>query len=313
MATDSRRLALLQTVYRRLQPILSAVGTATQRLDSRLHGTPLRPLGARSRELFHAADMRWRRLANLAVPFRCNICGADCASLPEQFGREIASCWQCGSTVRWRSIISALSLELFGESLALPDFPHRPDLRGLGLSDSYIYANRLSEKTSYVNTFYDAEPQFDILNPTAEHLGRYDFLISSDVFEHVPPAPVRAFEKARSVLRPGGVLVFSVPYSVEGVTKEHFPELHDYELVHEDGKPLLRNRTKDGRLQEFRELVFHGGPGFTLEMRHFSLAGIRQCVEAAGFKSMAVCAADDPPFGVYWGDVTWSKIIVARS
>jgi SAM-dependent methyltransferase len=196
--------------------------------------------------------------------------------------------------------------------MVIPEFPHRPDLRGLGLSDEACYATGLAAKLGYLNTFYDTEPRFDIMNLDPAHIGQYDFIISSDVFEHVPPPAVRAFENARRLLRPGGVLIFSVPYRVEGETTEHFPELFDYELVRTSSSAVVKNRTRDGREQEFTDLVFHGGPGFTLEMRVFSLNGIQKCVKEAGFSHLEIYDKDDWDFGLCWKGATWSHVMAAR-
>jgi SAM-dependent methyltransferase len=215
--------------------------------------------------------------------------------------------------MRWRAIGAALSKELFGKVLAIPHFPRRPDLKGLGLSDDRCYSMGLAKKLGYVNTFHDREPKFDIMRVGVEHVGRYDFLISSDVFEHVPPPPLVAFANARRMLRTGGILVFSVPYRVEGETIEHFPELFEYELSRGGTERILRNRTKDGRLQEFRDLVFHGGSGFTLEMRVFSLKGIRESVEQAGFSRLTIYDQDAAEFGIRWQGAAGSHAMVARA
>ena len=84
----------------------------------------------------------------------------------------------------------------------------------------------------------------------------------------------RAFANARRLLKPHGIFIFSVPYSLDQETLEHFPDLHDYRLVEKDGAWRLENRTSDGRRQVFSDLVFHGGPGSTLEMRLFSRNGL---------------------------------------
>jgi SAM-dependent methyltransferase len=269
----------------------------------------------RTRDVGLALGRRWRRYVNgePEVRYHCNLCGAACRSAPRELGREIRSCAWCGSTLRWRALVAALSTELFGEVLTIPQFPRRADLKGLGLSDDRCYATGLTRKLAYVNTFYDREPRFDIMRVGAEHLDRYDFLIASDVFEHVPPPPLVAFENARRMLRPGGRLVFSVPYRVDGETTEHFPELFDYELSHEGAGRVLKNRTSDGRIQEFRNLAFHGGRGFTLEMRVFSLPGIRDCVARAGFSRLMVYDQDDPAFGICWQGRAGSHVIVARA
>ena len=77
-----------------------------------------------------------------------------------------------------------LSCELFGTPLAVPDFPRVKALRGIGLSDSH-FDERLAKKLDYRNTYYHREPKFDVTNPDSQHTGAYDFLISSEVFEHV--------------------------------------------------------------------------------------------------------------------------------
>jgi hypothetical protein len=213
--------------------------------------------------------------------------------------REVPSCRYCGSTVRWRSIIHALSTELFGKSLAIPEFATRKDIAGLGLSDWTGYADRLAEKLAYVNTFYDCEPKLNISSPNTSDLERYDFLLASDVFEHVLPPVSDAFRGSHDLLRPGGVLIFSVPY-VEGQTAEHYPELHSFAVVKQQGKWILRNETKDGRDQSFADVIFHGGPGSTIEMRLFGKASLRVEFERAGFRSVCEVSEEVPEFGIYW-------------
>src|SRR6478672_1043171 len=154
-----------------------------------------------------------RILVARMTEFTCNICGT--ANPAAQLGRESPGCNACGSSMRTRSLIHVLSLELFGISLPLPHFPRVKSLRGLGLSDPAQYANLLTEKFDYRNTFYDREPRFDIAHPNQEEFGKYDFLMSSEVFEHVPPPAGASFESAFRLLKQGGVLVLTVPYSLE--------------------------------------------------------------------------------------------------
>lgn len=233
------------------------------------------------------------------ISFRCNICGEAQQAPPAAFSREEPSCDSCGSTVRMRSIVHALSLELFGRSTALPDFPDRPDLVGVGMSDWPGYADPLAAKVSYENTFLHQPPRLDILDPPAERLGTLDFLISTDVFEHVLPPVQPAFDNARRLLKPTGVFVFSVPYNLEGSTTEHFPDLHDFQVEEvAAGEYVLRNTTRSGESQEFRDLVFHGGPGSTLEMRVFSLPDLLQHLDRAGFRSPTIHGANHEECGM---------------
>jgi hypothetical protein len=62
------------------------------------------------------------------------------------------------------------------------------------------------------------------------------------------------------MLKPGGVLIITVPFGLQSETIEHFPELNDYTIIEENGNYRLRNITTGGTVQEFRDLVFHGGP-----------------------------------------------------
>ena len=225
--------------------------------------------------------------------------------------REVPSCQSCASTVRWRSIVHVLSSELFGESLALPDFPIRRDIVGIGLSDWRGYAAPLANKLGYTNTFYHTEPKLDITVESPDLTGSLDFLISSDVFEHVAPPVSVAFENARQLLKPGGMMVLTVPYGKGCDHLEHFPDLYEYEIVEQAGHSVLRNVTRNGVEQRFENLVFHGGPGATLEMRRFSESSLIGLLQATGFEDVKIY--DQPVFeyGIYW-HWDWSLPIAAR-
>lgn len=251
-------------------------------------------------------------LGKVVLPFRCNLCGAgNEVSLPN-LGRETPTCQRCGSTMRFRSIVHLLAMELFGYGQALIDLPPRKDICGIGLSDSEAYAELLRSRLDYTNTFFHTEPRLDIANAPDELTGRYDFLISSDVFEHVLPPVSRAFANVRRILKPGGVFIFSVPFGLDPDTVEHYPELADFRIADEGGRWTLRNRTTDGREQVFTDLVFHGGPGSTLEMRLFSLPALEREFRQAGFTSMRVAGEAYLPFGILWPE-PWSIPIVARA
>jgi hypothetical protein len=213
--------------------------------------------------------------------------------------------------VRWRSIVHVLSTELFGQSLALPDFPVRPDIVGIGLSDWDGYAIPLAKKLGYINTFYHAEPMLDIAVGSPDLAGSLDFLISSDVFEHVAPPVSVAFDHAQQLLKPGGVLVLTVPYGKDCEHLEHFPDLYDYEIVEQAEGFVLRNVTRNGVEQRFENLVFHGGPGATLEMRRFSESTLLGLLRVSGFTDIKIYRQPAFDHGIYWnGD--WSLPIAAR-
>src|SRR5262245_20735427 len=169
------------------------------------------------------------------ISFLCNICGRsnEIESMPQ----EEWSCAGCGSNVRLRALVYLLSVELFGDGFTLPDFPRLPGIKGLGLSDQASYAERLAENVDYLNTYYDREPRLDITESHPERHGSCDFILSSDVFEHIEAPIGRAFEEAFKLLKPHGVLCLSVPFSLDEETVERFPELHDYTVVDLKGSP----------------------------------------------------------------------------
>lgn len=250
-----------------------------------------------------------------AVPgilsFRCNVCGQGASARVEALARETPSCPTCGSTVRWRSVVHILSQELFGQNLALPDFPTRPDIVGIGLSDWDGYALPLAKRLTYTNTQYHMEPRLDITTQTP-HLERsLDFLISSEVFEHVAPPISLAFANARALLKPGGVMVLTVPYGKHGPLVEHFPDLYQYQIIEEDDRPVLVNVTREGARQVFADLVFHGGAGATLEMRRFSEPSLLSLLEDAGFGEVTIYKDHDFDHGIFWS-ADWSLPIAAR-
>lgn len=245
-----------------------------------------------------------------AVSFRCNVCGAACRVAPAALSRETRSCGACGSTVRTRTIVHLLTTELFGRSMTLPEVPRRMDLVGIGLSDSPGYAIPLAKKLGYANTYFHTEPRLDIADVPGDRAAEADFIIASDVFEHVAPPVARAFANARRLLKPPGVLIFSVPYSLAPDTVEHFPDLYDYRLIEVGGAWRLENRTSDGRLQVFTDLVFHGGPGTTLEMRLFSRTALEREFRTAGFARMRIADEPCPEHGIVWPE-PWSVPMVA--
>jgi SAM-dependent methyltransferase len=243
------------------------------------------------------------------INFLCNVCGANCGV--ETIDREVPSCKSCGSNTRFRWIVEALSMELFGKSLLLKNFPKRKDIRGLGMSDPDPIPDVLETRFDYINTGYDIEPKLDIMDPPL-HAGvafsGFNFIICSEVFEHVRPPIQTAFNNLARMLKPGGVVIFSVPWGWEGNTVEFFPNMHDWQIVKLQSGRVLVNRTAAGRLETFENLEFHGGAGLTLVMREFSTSGIAANCEAAGF-TMTI-AEDDLKYGIVWEK--WSRGMILR-
>jgi len=204
-----------------------------------------------------------------------------------------------------------LSRALFGLDLKLTEFPVLKSIHGLGFSDSDTYSGYLESRFSYANTFYDRQPCFDLLRPDEKEFGKYDFLICSDVLEHVPAPIDRAFLTLGRLLKPTGILIVTVPYSLETDTIEHYPDLTASVLTEIGGRTVLVGRSSSGKYRVFDQLEFHGGIGSTLEQRIFSDAGIRAGLARAGFVQVRFDPVESRAFGVVYA-APCSLPIVAR-
>jgi SAM-dependent methyltransferase len=246
------------------------------------------------------------------LEFQCNICGNFNTSSFDKLGREDPSCKYCGSTVRMRAIIHILSSELFGKSLVICDFPKNMQISGMGMSDWEGYAKKLSEKLDYCNTFYHKEPKLDITSIEPSFDKRFDFIISSDVFEHIDPPISIAFTNLKKILKDTGFVIFTVPYTIENDdTREHFPDLFNYKIENKKEPYYLENITKNGIHQKYENLIFHGGEGFTLEMRLFSEKSLINEFSKAGFHCLKFYSGPFQKYGIIW-KCLWSLPIIVR-
>ena len=259
------------------------------------------------------SDNRERSPRRISIGrFTCNICGAANSSADSVDAREGATCKVCRSSLLMRSVVLALSRAVFGMDLALPDFPVLKTVRGLGLSDSDSYAGRLETHFNYTNTFYHQPPTFDLAQPDEAEFGRYDFVICSEVLEHVQAPVERAFRTLARLLKPAGVLILTVPYAFADATTENFANLHETGLAQIGGATVLVNRSESGKYEVFDQLVFHGGHGATLELRTFSETDLRQKLIAAGLPNIRFDATGSREFGVLFSGPSSLPIIAAR-
>lgn len=234
----------------------------------------------------------------------CNICGCKLRGEEALWSqREVPSCHVCKSTLRFRSLMAALQLRLHDRpEVALAGAAPDKGITGLGMSDASVYSYWLERKFSYRNTFFHTRPYLDIRNPGSHYLAANDFVISSDVLEHVNAPLDYVFANLHALLRPGGALVFTVPYTLDGQTTEHFPGLHDFEIIGRKSSRQLINRDKDGRETVYSDLCFHGGDGATLELRIFSLPDLLSHLQRAGFKDVRIHSQDYPEWGIVHAD-----------
>lgn len=237
------------------------------------------------------------------MSYTCNITGNRFNLDPSEKYRE--GCLRFGYNNRFRAICYIFCKLFYGECKILSNLEPNKKLKGIGMSDSG-WANIFKEKFNYVNTFYHTSPYLNIYND--DHVKNYsdlDFIISSDVFEHIDPFPSiqHAFNNLYKMLKPGGRLIFSVPYT-HGDHKEHFPNLYNYKLINKNGKYILENKTIDNKTEFFDNLCFHGGPGNVLEMRIFSKNSIINFLETSGFIDITFndITEDMNKYGIFWSN-----------
>ena len=107
-----------------------------------------------------------------------------------------------------------------------------------------------------------------------------------------------AFNNLYKLLKKNGICIFSVPYKLDGDHTEHFPELYDFKIVVENRNKILINKTKEGIIQAFNNIKFHGGHGATLEMRVFSKNSLMGYIENAGFSDIKFYNFNEPEYGI---------------
>ena len=162
--------------------------------------------------------------------YTCNVSGNIFKLEDNEKHREGANVF--GLNSRMRAIIYVLTNTVLKSNKILNKITSNKNIRGIGMSDSPNLALELSKKFDYVNTFYHTDPFLDIYNET--HVSIYnnlDFIISSEVFEHISPYPniQIAFNNLFKMLKTDGYVIFSVPFIYNNYY-EHFPSLYDYSI-----------------------------------------------------------------------------------
>jgi 2-polyprenyl-3-methyl-5-hydroxy-6-metoxy-1,4-benzoquinol methylase len=234
------------------------------------------------------------------IHFVCNVCG-HANSLPDdQKHRELLGCISCGCNARFRGYALALQRHLLQPGITLSQSIERKKLTGLGFSDAPQYARHLERLFSYRNTYLHTEPRLDLTDPASVKVYEpQDFIICGDVLEHVTDVTV-ALSNLRKLVKRGGILIFSVPYLEGYDTIEHYPNLHDWQLVSfKSGKFAIVNETQTGQIETFRDPIFHGGPGTVLEMRVFGEGDLMARLAAAGFEVESIDPTL-PQIGYVW-------------
>lgn len=245
---------------------------------------------------------RVRHPREVRVTFRCNACGRRTSAPRMRIGRETPSCGWCGSSVRIRALIRAIGMELFASAEPATAWPQGDSRRGLGFSDPELYSAHLSRSTRYTNSWFHAEPYRDVLDVSTFGGETFDYVVCSEVLEHVNQPIERAIDNLFAILRPGGVLFLTVP-ARDGESVEHFPALRSYDVAtDESGDWVMSGTTAAGAPYRATGLIFHGGPGSVVEMRVCGRASLHRALARSGFVEVTEILEEDAAIGLAWRD-----------
>lgn len=224
---------------------------------------------------------------------RCNICGWSDRFLRLDRGREGTVCRNCGSSSRNRAVAFALSCVL-DENQPVFRWQYRTSARMLESSARGALAMYFRRKFDYYGTEFDPEriaagdqprdyADFQKLHYDDD---TFDFVVASDVFEHIR-RDAEAMREVQRVLKPGGYLVLTVPY--------------DHKRAH----TIQRVDTTGSDDVHVLPPQYHGGGGHTLAYREYGrdVADLMRTAELF----VERVAVDQPELGI-----TPQTVFVAR-
>lgn len=224
---------------------------------------------------------------------RCNICGWTDRFLRLDRGREGTICRNCGSTSRNRAVAFVLA-RVLDEDQAVFRWTYRLSTRMLESSARGALAMYFRMKFDYYGTEFDPARIAEGTHPREYadfqklHYDEdtFDFVVASDVFEHIR-RDADAVREVERVLKPGGYLILTVPYD------------------HERAQTIQRVDTSGPADVHLLPPQYHGGGGHTLAYREYG-RDLSDLVRAAGFFVERV-VVDRPELGI-----TPQSVFVAR-
>lgn len=245
--------------------------------------------------------VRGARMLNLRAagvrPFRCPMCGPS-VLLRLDAGELAVRCVRCGATPIAMSLASAVRAHV-------PELRHAAvyELSARGAFHDFLRRHCRSFVVSqYVEgarcgSIVDGVRVEDVQRLTFPDAS-FDLCTSTEVFEHVPDDR-RAFGEVLRVLKPAGVMLFTVPIDPGATTRE-------------------RAALADGRLVHFAPPEYHHDPASRLEpVLSFRDYGhdIVQRLRDAGFARAGIVRAPDGPWFGYARPVIagWKGAVTARS
>jgi SAM-dependent methyltransferase len=150
---------------------------------------------------------------------------------------------------------------------------------GLGISDDIALASKVPTKFFYSNTYFDTFPQLDIRNVPPEAKGKFEFVLCSDVLEHIDCDLDLAIQGVLGLLKPNGFALFSVPVVENAIETEFYPNLMSFEIINNQ----VHWVDKQEIMHVDNSPEFHGGRGQNLAFRQFDDDQFRKVLEFNGF------------------------------
>jgi hypothetical protein len=198
-------------------------------------------LGAAHRSVSEWHLYGWCDVCAAASRFRCDWTAAD-GDLPNY--RERLTCETCQLNSRQRLVLNLLR-DVLAERRPKPGIYAYEEVTVLYRE----LVRRFPEATVIGSEYLGPEVERGALVDSIRHEDAlslsfegetFDVVLSNDVYEHVPDVTL-ALREAHRVLREGGVLMATLPFTFGSTTER-------------------RARLADGRVEHIRPPVFHGNP-----------------------------------------------------
>ena len=176
------------------------------------------------------------------------------------------ACTACGANLRSIALADAIRT-VVGTTLSLRKFVKTSEAARIALleiNEAGDLSRVLRRLPGRILAAYPAVDMRDL--PYAD--ASFDLVVHSDTLEHIPD-PMRALEECRRVLRPGGVLCFTVPTVVGRLSRSR------------DGLPKSYHGSSETGSDDYRVQTEFGGDMWTYVLR-------------AGFEAVSINAVEYP-------------------
>lgn len=172
--------------------------------------------------------------------------------------REGFVCTNCSASSRHRAVVYTIGKCMGTAGISLALWSKNKAIRILESSGRGSYPMMLKDKFTYYNTEYHPDPSVT-QHPSKryadfQHLAycdnEFDYVIASDVFEHIREDE-KAFCEIYRILKPEGIFIMTVPYQ------------HNWEQTE------IRIRPEGNHDEFLLPPEYHGGGGQTLSYRTY--------------------------------------------